>query len=173
MIPALRLVYSQAVSWAIAIVAGIGMALLLLWSSQVLTVQAGIIHFYLQTGFVAAALLIAALFAVLLPMEVYAIRSAAATARQTGGTVIGALVGTASMSCCAPVIFPSLLSLLGFSGTTILSFNLLVERYWLPLATASVILLVYSLIAVARSLETRCAAPSFARPVPGKRQIGH
>jgi hypothetical protein len=164
MIPALRLVYGQGVSWAIAAMAWIGMTILLLWSSQVLTVQGGRVQVFFQAGFIAAAVPIAVLFATLLPMQVYAIRSAAATARQTGGTMLGAILGTASMSCCAPVILPSILSLLGFSGTTILSFNLLVERYWLPLATASVILLIYSFTSVARSLALRCAFPSRATP---------
>lgn len=166
MIPALRLVYGQAVSWVVAAIAFGGMAILLLWSSQVLTVEGATVHVFIQTGFVVAALLIAALFAILLPMQVYALRLAAATTRQTGGTVVGALIGTASMSCCAPVILPSILSVLGFSGTTILSFNLTVERYWLPLATASVILLVYSLLSVARSLELECCLPSLTTGIP-------
>lgn len=170
---ALRLVYGEVASWLIGLAAFVGMAILLLWSSQVLTVQAATVHVYLQTGFVAAALLIAALFAMLLPMQVYAIRLAATTARQTGGTLVGAVIGTASMSCCAPVILPSVLSVLGFSGTTILSFNLVVERYWLPLATASVLLLTYSLISVARSLELECLLPEASGATPGRTEIGH
>lgn len=170
MIPALRLVYGEAISWAIAALTGIGMTILLLWSSQVLTVEAGRVHVFVQLGFMAAALLIAALCAILAPMQVYAVRLAAATTRQTGGTVLGAVIGTASMSCCAPIILPSLLSLLGFSGATILSFNLVVERYWLPLATASVILLLYSLMSVARALEVRCTLQRDGIPEIANRQ---
>jgi hypothetical protein len=169
MIAALWLVYGEAASLVITIVTFTGMTILLLWSSQVLTVQGATVHVFVQTGFVAAALLISALFAILLPVQVYAIRLAAATTRQTGGTLVGALMGTASMSCRAPVILPSILSMLGFSGTTILSFNLVVERYWLPLATASVLLLVYSLISVVRSLEFECSLPNLGTALPGER----
>lgn len=161
MMVALRLVYGKPMSWAIAVSAFTGMAALLLWSSQVVSFRGGV-QVFVQTNFVIAALLIASLFAILLPMQTFAIHLAAVTTRQTGGTVLGALAGTASMSCCAPVIFPSILSVLGFSGTTILSFNLTVERYWLPLATGSIILLIYSLVSVARSLELECSLPAWA-----------
>lgn len=161
MTAAFRLVYGRAISWAIAAPAFGGMAVLLLWSSQVLSVDGGAVRVLIEPEFMVAALAISVLFALLVPMQVYAARLAAVTARQTGGTVLGALAGTASMSCCAPVIFPSILSVLGFSGTTILSFNLTVARYWLPLATASIILLLFSLVSVARSLELECSLPDF------------
>jgi hypothetical protein len=159
---ALRLVYGKTMSWATATFAFTGMTVLLLWSSQVLSFRGRSVQVFVQTNFIIAAVLIAALFAILLPMQMFAIRLAAVSARQTGGTLLGALTGTASMSCCAPVILPSILSVLGFSGTTILSFNLTVERYWLPLATGSIILLSYSLVSVARSLELECSLPEWA-----------
>jgi hypothetical protein len=169
MIVALRLVYGKPMSWAIAVFAFIGMTILLLWSSQVVSFRGGV-QVFAQTNFIVAALLIAALFAILLPMQVLAVRLAAVTARQTGGTMLGVFAGTASMSCCAPVIFPSILSVLGFSGTTILSFNLTVERYWLPLATGSIILLLYALLSVARSLELECSLPEWAAEGSEKRE---
>ena len=96
------------------------------------------------------------LFGFELPLLVYAARLAVATASQTGGSALGAIIGTASMTCCAPVILPSILSFLGFSGTTILSVNLTLNRFWLPLAVAGVILLAYSLLSVIQSLEMAC-----------------
>jgi len=156
---AFRLVY-RAPSYAVlACVAFLGVAWLLLWSSEVLVFASGSVHVLFEPLTIAAALVIAILFGLLLPMQVFAFRLAAATARQTGGTALGAALGTASMTCCTPVILPSLLSLLGFSGTTILSFNLLVHRWWLPLAALSIILLAYSLSSVVHSLALECPAP--------------
>jgi hypothetical protein len=59
--------------------------------------------------------------------------------------VLGVLIGTASMSCCAPVILPTLLSLVGFSGTAILSVNLTIHRFFVPLALLAALLLAYSI----------------------------
>lgn len=140
---------------ALGAVSFLSMLVLLLGSSQVLTINGRGVQVFMDLRFVVAACVIALLFALLLPLQVYAFRTAA-TATGTGGTILGALVGTASMSCCAPVLLPSLLALLGFSGATILSFNLAVERFWLPLATVSVILLAYSLLSVTSSLEPAC-----------------
>lgn len=156
---AFRLVY-RAPSYAVlTCVAFLGMAWLLLWSSEVLVFASGSVHVLFEPLTIAAALVIAVLFALLLPMQVFAFRLAAATARQTGGTAIGAALGTASMTCCTPVILPSLLSLVGFSGATVLSFNLLVQRWWLPIAALSIILLAYSLSSVVHSLELECQVP--------------
>jgi hypothetical protein len=102
----------------------------------------------------------ALLFGLLVPLLVYATRLAAATASQTGGTALGAVFGTVSMTCCAPVILPALLSLLGFSGTTILRLNQITNRFWLPLAVAGIILLSYSLISVVQALDLSCSVPN-------------
>lgn len=156
---AFRLVY-RAPSYAVlGCAAFLATAWLLLWSGEVLVLVNGSVHLLMEPLIIAAALIIAALFGLLLPMQVFAFRLAAATARQTGSTALGAALGTASMTCCTPVILPSLLSVLGFSGTTILSFNLLVHRWWLPLAALSIVLLAYSLSSVVHSLELECQAP--------------
>ncbi len=153
---AFRLVYRAPSYAALACVAFLAMAWLLLWSGEVLVFASGSVHLLIEPLIIAPALVIAILFGLLLPMQVFAFRLAAATARQTGSTALGAALGTASMTCCTPVILPSLLSLLGFSGATILSFNLLVHRWWLPLAALSIVLLAYSLSSVVHSLELEC-----------------
>ncbi|GAC1520560.1 MAG: hypothetical protein NVS2B16_27730 [Chloroflexota bacterium] len=132
-----------------------------LWSSQVLTLGTSGVAFLPETSFISAAVVMASLFGLTLPVQVYAIRAAAAATTTTGGTLLGVIVGTASMSCCAPVVLPALLSFLGFSGTTILGLNGLFHRYWLPLATLSSILLAYSLVSTTVSLTSTCElAPS-------------
>ncbi len=154
---ALGLVYRQPRYLLLAMALFAGMAIFYLWSSQVLLIANGSVSFLAEPPFIAAALLLAFLFAVTLPMQVYAVRLAATSARQTGGTVLGAVLGTASMTCCAPVLLPSLLSLLGFSGTAILGINGMLHRYWLPLATLGIILLGYSFFSVVQGMNRECA----------------
>lgn len=154
---ALDIVYRQPRYVVLAAVLFSVMAIFYLWSSQVLLIANGSVSFLVEPPFIAAALVLAALFALTLPMQVYAVRLAAASAPQTGGTVLGAVLGTASMTCCAPVLLPSLLSLLGFSGTTILGINGVLHRYWLPLATLGIILLAYSFVSVVQGLNRECA----------------
>lgn len=103
-----------------------------------------------------AIVLLASLLAISLPLQVYAFRLAAASTSQTGSGVMGLLVGTASMSCCAPVLLPAVLSLIGLSGTTILSINLSIHRYFVPLALLGVLFLGYSLVSTTASLGRRC-----------------
>jgi hypothetical protein len=154
---ALGLVYRQPRYLLLAAVLFAVMAIFYLWSSQVLLIANGSISFLVEPPFIAAALVLAFLFALTLPMQVYAVRLAATSAQRTGGTVLGAVLGTASMTCCAPVLLPSLLSLLGFSGTSILGINGMLHRYWLPLATLGIILLAYSLFSVVQGLNRECA----------------
>ena len=166
---ALRLVYRSPWNVLLALVAFVVMAVFYLWSSQVLVVSRHGVSFLLQTQFVAAALIMALLFGLLVPLLVHAARLAAASAAQTGGTALGAIFGTASMTCCAPVILPAILSLLGFSGTTILRLNLMLNRFWLPLAVAGIILLTYSLVSVVQSLDLECSPNSSTDVAPIER----
>jgi hypothetical protein len=131
------------------------LALLYLWSSQVLSVGAHGVSLFIQPPFVAAALLMSFLFGLVVPLQVYAFRLATVSAG-TGRTALGAILGASSMTCCAPVLLPSVLSLIGFSGVTILSVNAILSRFWAPLATLSVILLIWALISVVRSLGRTC-----------------
>ena len=153
---ALCLVYRSPWYVLSALTAFCAVTALYLWASQVLILDRRGVSILIEPGFIIAALIMAVLVGLALPMQFYAFRLAAATASQGGGTALGLVFGTASMTCCAPVILPSVLSLLGFSGTSILSFNGAVHRYWLPLATLSVILLSYSLVSVINSLNLEC-----------------
>jgi hypothetical protein len=153
---ALRLVFRNPYYVALGLASFLALAVLYLWESQVLIIGADGISWFVEPSFVAAALIMSLLFGLLLPLQLHAFRLAAASARQTGGTALGVLVGTASMTCCAPVLLPSILALLGFSGTAILGINGVLHRYWLPLATIGVVLLTYSLYSVIDSLTLAC-----------------
>ena len=153
---ALKVVYRRPSNVLMASTAFVAMAVFYLWSSQVLVISSHGIAIIVQLQFLAAGLIMALLFGLLVPLLVYAARLSSASTAQTGGTAFGALLGTASMTCCAPVLLPALLSLLGFSGATILGFNEMLNRFWLPLATAGIILLIYSLVSISRALELVC-----------------
>lgn len=157
MIDAFRLVYRHTWSIVLAIVAFTMMALFYLWSSQVLVISGSSVSFAPAPEFVVVAFIMSLLFGLVVPLMVYAARVAATTAAQAGGTALGAIFGTVSMTCCAPVILPALLSLLGFSGTTVLRLNQTLNRFWLPLAVAGIILLSYSLISVLQTLDLQCS----------------
>ncbi len=173
---AFRLVYRSPWNVLLALVAFAVMAVFYLWSSEVLVISRHGISFLVHPQFIAAALIMALLFGLLVPLLVYAARLAAASAAQTGGTALGAVFGTMSMTCCAPVILPAILSLLGFSGTTILSLNETLNRFWLPLATLGIILLTYSLVSVVQSLNLECrlnesspdSSPAVGRSLRGR-----
>lgn len=90
------------------------------------------------------------------PLEVFALRKAAFSAKATGAAGAGLVSGLATLSCCAPLIFPALLSFLGFSGIFILQFNALIYQYLLPLSVVSIGLLLLSLKLVAVSIVAAC-----------------
>ncbi|MGH2448151.1 MAG: hypothetical protein ACRDFS_06055 [Chloroflexota bacterium] len=149
-----RAAYRSPLGVASGVLGCIAVALLELWSSQVLTFAPAPV-LLVEPAFIAAAIVISLLFALLVPLQVYAIRLSAQA--HAGSAIGGLLVGTASMTCCAPVLLPSLLSLVGFTGTQLLEFNSLLHQYWLVLATLSVILLSYSIYSVSQSVDRKCS----------------
>jgi hypothetical protein len=158
-IAALRLVYSSRIYLTAAVALFVAVLVFYLWSAQVLIISGSGPAVLVEPEVIGAAVLLAVLFAVSLPLQVYALRLALTGLHQTGGTVLGLLVGGVSMSCCTPVLLPAVLSLIGFSGTSILSVNLTVHRYFVPLALLGAILLSYSVTSTAASLAGTCAVP--------------
>jgi hypothetical protein len=170
-VAALRLVYGRPGYVLAALLIFPAVALFYAWAAQVLILGSGGVSLLVEPDFIAAILILAALIALSLPLQVYAARLSAAQLEGTGIGVLGILAGTASMSCCAPVILPAILSLLGFSGTAILSVNLTIHRYFLPLALLGIVLLTYSILSTLASLARTCIiAPGNTRlPSPGTR----
>src|SRR4029077_531215 len=81
--------------------------------------------------------ILALLFGLLLPLQVAAVLKARSAAGTAGG-VLGTAFGVLSMSCCAPLILPALLSFIGFSGMTLLQVNVTVHEWATPLTIASI-----------------------------------
>lgn len=156
MIDALNLVYRRPAYLGAAALLFILVATFYAWAAQVLILDRHGISLLIEPSVIAAIAVLATLFALSLPLQLYAVRTAMLSADSASGTLLGVLVGTASMSCCAPVLLPALLSLVGVSGATILSVNLAIHHYFVPLALLSSLLLGYSVISTASSLARTC-----------------
>lgn len=153
---ALARVYRHPWYVALGVALAPAMALLFLWQSQVLIVGRSGLSLFIQPLFVAVAVVVALEFGLTVPMQLFAWRAAASSASSAGAPAAGFVASTASMTCCAPLLLPSFLSLLGFSGTTLLGLNIQLHRYFPVLATFSIILLTYALASAIQSLSTEC-----------------
>ena len=156
MMAAIRLVFGQRSYAAAAALLFPIVFIFYVWAGQVLIIGRQGLSILLEPDVIMAAAVLAALFVLSLPLQIYAVRLALVGARQPGSTVLGLVVGSVSMSCCTPVILPAVLSLIGLSGTTILSINLAVHRYFVPLALLGALLLTYSVISTGASLAQTC-----------------
>jgi hypothetical protein len=146
--------------WAylVALLAMTGMAALLLWSSGLL------VHY--RTGWellatppeLATMVLLAALFGLLVPLQIAALARARSAAGTVGG-IAGTATGILSVSCCAPLLIPALLSFLGFSGTALARFNAAVSNFTTPLTFASIALMLGSIALVSHTLTAACKLP--------------
>jgi hypothetical protein len=155
---ALAIGFARPRAYVLALAAALGMALLLVWGSGLLA------HY--PSGWVVIAdpeelLTIAALsllFGMLVPLEVAALTRARSVVGVAGG-LAGTITGILSVSCCAPLLIPALLSFVGFSGTALVTFNITVRDYLGPLALLSVLLMAASILLVARTVTAVCKLP--------------
>jgi len=156
---AMAIAFARPWMYLVAGACAVAMALFLVWSSGLLA------HY--RTGWEVVAspqelLTVAAislLFGLLVPLEVAALTKARNAAAAVGGTV-GAVTGILSVSCCAPLLIPALLSFVGFSGTELVTFNLTVRDYMGQLALVSVALMLGSLLLVSHTVTAACALPA-------------
>lgn len=182
MIAAARAVYGRPSYATAALLIALGTGALLIWSSAILRV--------FPTGgvFVDADLLTLAtigatslLLGASLPLHWYAWRRSVGSARARGLGGLAALLSIGSLSCCAPVLIPGLLSLVGVSGTSILSLTVRLHAWRLPLFLAALVLLTASLVTGLHGAGRACRLPdgvlvdprdasgrSRASPVPSK-----
>ena len=93
---------------------------------------------------------------VVVPMQWYAIQKVRSGLKTGTSGFAGLFTGIATMSCCAPLILPAILSFVGFSGTQLLFFNATIRQYVLPLSILSVSLLSVSLFFVSKSIASAC-----------------
>ena len=147
----------------VGVVGGLAMLSLLIWSGGFVTYYASTgWDFYATTQEIATMLILAVMFGMLLPLEVAAVTKARSAAGTTGG-LFGTLFGILSMSCCAPLILPALLSFVGFSGMTLLQVNITVHEWTTELTIASIALMLVAIGLVSRTISAACALP----PPPG------
>lgn len=91
-----------------------------------------------------------------LPVQLYAIKKARAGFKGGASGVGGLLAGIATMSCCAPLLLPAILSFAGFSGTQLLFLSFAARRYALYLSLFSITLLGSSLYMASKSVNASC-----------------
>jgi len=156
---AFGIAFAPRFAFAVAGVGAFGMLGLLAWSS-------GLMVYYPLSGweFDASAqetvtmVALAVLFGLLLPLEVAAVAKARSVAGGTGG-VLGSVFGMLSMSCCAPLILPALLSFVGFSGMTLLQVNVTVHEWATPLTIVSIGFMLVAIGLVSRTITAACMLP--------------
>lgn len=90
------------------------------------------------------------------PVQLHAIKKAKAGLKEGASGAGGLLAGMATMSCCAPLLLPAVLSFVGFSGTQLLFLSVTVRQYALYLSIISIGLLVMSLFMASRSVCATC-----------------
>ena len=158
--PALREVYHRPGYLAAAVILALVSATLLAWSGQVVTVfpQGGVFidaDIWTVLGLLGAAVLLG----VTLPLHWFAWRRSAGTAAAQGMGVLGTVFSVGSLSCCAPLLVPSLLSLLGFSGASLLSLNLRLHQFRLPLTLTALAFLAVSFAMGVANVNRACTLP--------------
>jgi hypothetical protein len=159
---ALAIGFARRWAYLLALGAAMAMALLLVWGSGLLA------HY--PTGWVVIAdpeematlAVLSVLFGLLVPLEVAALTKARSVVGIAGG-LAGTLTGILSVSCCAPLLIPTLLSFIGFSGTALVTFNIAVRDYLGPLAVLSIALMAVSVVLAARTVTAVCKVPRTGR----------
>ena len=154
-------VYRQRTYQLAAVGGAAGMAILLAWSSQVVTAfpQGGL--FLDINAFTLVTIALAAgLMGLTLPLHWYAWRRTRLVAPASGLGLVGTLFSVGSLSCCAPLLLPGVLSLLGFSGSALLAINIRVHQLRLPLTALAIAFLLVSLWIGLRNVTRSCRIPA-------------
>jgi len=161
---ALREVFGRPAYTAAAVAVALLSAVLLAWSGQLVTVfpEGGI---FVDAGALTLAGLglAALLLGLTFPLHWYAWRRSrrAAAAGSIGG--LGAVFSLGSLSCCAPLLIPGVLSLIGFSGTSLLALNLRLHQLRLPLTLLAIAFLLVSLWIGLRNVTLSCRLAPIGR----------
>jgi hypothetical protein len=146
-------------AYVVGLLGALGMLGLLTWSGGFITYYPSSgLDFYASTQETATIVVLAVLFGMLVPLEVAAIAKARSAAGTAGG-LLGTVFGVLSMSCCAPLILPALLSFVGFSGMTLLQVNITVHEWVTPLTIASIGFMLVAIALVSRTITAVCAIP--------------
>ena len=156
---AFTIAFSSPYAYVVGLLGALAMLGLLTWSGGFVTYYPSSgWDFYASTQETATMVVLAVLFGMLLPLEVAAIGKARSAAGSAGG-LFGTVFGILSMSCCAPLILPALLSFIGFSGMTLLQVNITVHEWVTPLTFASIGFMLVAIALVSRTITAVCTLP--------------
>jgi hypothetical protein len=156
---ALAIAFERRWAYGVALVAAGGMALLLLWSSGLLVHSRRGWELLASPPELATMGILAILFGLLVPLQIAAVTKARSAIGTVGG-LAGTVAGVLSLSCCAPLLIPALLSFVGFSGTALIRFNAAVSNLAVPLTIASIALMLGSIALVSYTITAACKPPA-------------
>jgi hypothetical protein len=180
---ALQIVYRERPYQAAAVLLGILAAAGFSWATQLVSYFPGSGLFWDITPLrLIEVLTLAGSLGLLVPMQVYVLRKGkrsgtitpdnlktqeereASTSRLrsfvpglSGG--LGAVFGIACLTCCAPLLFPALLVLLGASGSFILTLNIRLVQWSGPLFLGSLLFCGVALLLQAQNVTAACILP--------------
>ena len=152
---ATRVVFSSTGYAVLALVIFAGLLFPLLLLSEYIFLEPYFVGHIPQDGELGLALIVvlSALSAVVLPMNVYRIRVLRSSRRKMGGGVAGSIIGAVAGACsCGPVGF-AVISTFGSVGATASAF---VSNYEIPLRIAAIALLLITYYTTNRSLAVEC-----------------
>jgi hypothetical protein len=155
---ALAIAFERPWAYVVALGSAVGMAALLLWSSGLLVHYPSGWEVLATPPELATMGVLSALFGLLVPLQVAALTKARSAAGTVGG-LAGAVTGILSLSCCAPLLIPALLSFVGFSGTALVRFNATVSQLAVPLTLGSIALMLGSIGLVSYTITGACKVP--------------
>ena len=180
---ALQIVYRERTYQAAAVVLGMLVAAVLSWAMQVVSYIPGSGLFWDVTLLrLLGVLTLAGSLGLLIPMQVYVLRKSKRGAAIMPGSLktqegreasfsrlrsfapglsggMGAVLGIVCLTCCTPLLLPALLSLLGTSGSLILTLNTRLVQWSGPLFLGSLLFCGLTLFLLARNVTAPCVLP--------------
>jgi len=188
---ALQIVYRERPYQVAAVLLGLLAAAGVSWAMQLVSYFPGSGLFWDVTPLrLIEVLTLAGSLGVLVPMQVYVLRKGkrsttimpgdlrmheereASTSRLrsfvpglSGG--LGAVLGIACLVCCAPLLFPALLALLGASGSLILTLNTRLVQWSGLLFLGSLLFFGITLLLLAHNVTAACSLPQSLRGKKG------
>lgn len=164
---ALRLVFRGRGYVVAAVATTLIMGAFYAWAGQLVTFYPdGSVYVDPDPAHLAALAALALLTGLVLPVQVFAARRGAWGVRQAGTGVMGLVAGIGSLTCCSPLLIPAVLALVGFSGTTLLTVNATLYRYFAPLALTGAAFLLLSFAFSVRDITRACALTHRRAPAP-------
>ena len=106
-----------------------------------------------ELGF-ALILILSALSALVIPMNVFRITALKSSTRKMGGGTVGSIIGAAAGACsCGPVGF-AVISTFGSVGATATAF---LTNYEIPIRIVAILVLAATYVTTVKSLKTECS----------------